>query len=352
MLGDLLAQATDEAAETTRQVEHEFAFHGVSRSSGTPLEMERRIRPIHARAVNDSMTLIVQFSERTRTPISELCDAAKPRLVAFTSAITDRTIHVAEQVNLTQQAAQARERLAQHVRNALRDVQIGFIKGRAATVAESSTNQSKALLLLKAIYDKTRNRTDPVFVAEIAGSLSEEEAKAAWRYLKNRGLIDTFNIAYTARISGAGVDAIENAQKHPDTPVSAFPSVTYNIVYNTVHVDTMSHSQVQQAGAQSTQSQTLSYSPEALGELNRLVKEFALHLDDLQLEARQKQKAAAQIATLKAQLMDEPDPIILRQAGHSLRNITEGAIGSLLAAAAAQPGVWIWVSQVMQRLFA
>lgn len=49
--------------------------------------------------------------------------------------------------------------------------------------------------------------------------------------------------------------------------------------------------------------------------------------------------------------MDDPDPVIVKQAGRTLRNITEGAIGSLLAAAATQPEVWTWASQTMRRLF-
>jgi hypothetical protein len=42
--------------------------------------------------------------------------------------------------------------------------------------------------------------------------------------------------------------------------------------------------------------------------------------------------------------------MIVEQAGRTLRNITEGAIESLLATAA-QPTVWARVSQVTQRLF-
>jgi hypothetical protein len=78
--------------------------------------------------------------------------------------------------------------------------------------------------------------------------------------------------------------------------------------------------------------------------------EFGNHLNELALDARQKQKAEAQIATLQAQLTDEPDPVIVRQAGRTLRNITEGAIGSLLATAV-QPAVWQWIQQVMAAHF-
>ena len=85
-------------------------------------------------------------------------------------------------------------------------------------------------------------------------------------------------------------------------------------------------------------------------DLARLVTEFTDHLNELALDARQKQKAEAQIATLKAQLTAEPDPVIVQQAGRTLRNVTEGAIGSLLATAA-QPPVWLRIHDVMRTLF-
>jgi len=84
-------------------------------------------------------------------------------------------------------------------------------------------------------------------------------------------------------------------------------------------------------------------------ELARLVKELAAHLSELNLDAQQNQRAEAQIAALRAELTGNPDPAIVRQAGRTLRNITEGAIGSLLATAA-QPGVWHWVHQALANI--
>src|SRR5438093_2990266 len=79
--------------------------------------------------------------------------------------------------------------------------------------------QSNALHMLQAIYDCTRDQTNPVFVTELNIGLGEEDSKAAWRYLKDKRLIQTFNLDYTARINAAGVDAIENARLHPDRPI-------------------------------------------------------------------------------------------------------------------------------------
>lgn len=350
MLDDILDRARTAAANTSAQVQAESSARGSLLSSGTVILMEQRLTPIHESALADAMRLIVQFSERTGIPIPELSDAAKPKLATLTSEITGAVATTANRIGPQQFLGQAKGRFERRVENALADVQIGFIQGRSAIVTENSTNQSRALRLLKFLYDATRARTEPVFIEELNSGLSEEDAKAAWRYLKDRGLIDTFNIAYTARINGAGVDAIEGARRRPDQPSANFPSVSYNIVYNTVHVGTINNSPVQQGGVQSTQNQNVTYSAQDIAELTRFVKEVASHMGELQLDAALKRKAEAQLATLQAQLADEPDPVIVKQAGRTLRNILEGAAGSLLATAA-QPTVWAWIHQAMQKLF-
>ena len=54
-----------------------------------------------------------------------------------------------------------------------------------------------------------------------------------------------------------------------------------------------------------------------------------------------------QIDIIKTELEGEPDPEIVTQGGRSLRNITEGAIASLVATAATQPAVWHWIQQTL-----
>jgi hypothetical protein len=81
-------------------------------------------------------------------------------------------------------------------------------------------------------------------------------------------------------------------------------------------------------------------------ELRKMVDEFSAHLSELDLDARQKQRAAAQLNLLKTELSDDPDLAVICQAIRSLRNITEGAIGSLLATAATNSGVWQWIMRM------
>lgn len=80
-------------------------------------------------------------------------------------------------------------------------------------------------------------------------------------------------------------------------------------------------------------------------DISRLVAELTAHIDELNLDARQRQRAEVQIAALKTEISGTPDPAIVRQAGRTLRNIIEGAIGSLLATAATNQDVWQWVHQ-------
>lgn len=95
-----------------------------------------------------------------------------------------------------------------------------------------------------------------------------------------------------------------------------------------------------------TQNTTVGVSPE---DLLRFVTEFTNHLDELALDQRQKERAKAQLAALRAESSGEPDPVIVKQAALSLRNITEGTIASLLATAV-QPTVWIWIHEILKVL--
>lgn len=227
----------------------------------------------------------------------------------------------------------------------LRLTSAGF---RAAPEFEREPTQLMALRLLAAIHERTRNTDQPIFVAEVAPQLglSDDEVQAAWRYLRDKRLIETFNLDYAARINAYGTDLIEKAEQHPDRPPPGFGSVTYN----TLHVHRMENSTVQQAGTHSTQTQLVSYGGKDLDDLRRAIDVMEQHLDELKLDSAAGNKALAQIATIKAQLADEPNPIIIKEAGRTLRNLTEGTISGLVAAAV-QPTVWNFVSDVLSRLF-
>jgi hypothetical protein len=84
-------------------------------------------------------------------------------------------------------------------------------------------------------------------------------------------------------------------------------------------------------------------------DLAKLVADFSSHIDELSLDGRQRQRAEAQLEILKTELDGEPDPEIIMQAGRTLRNTTEGAVGSLIATGL-QPSAWHWIHQVLASL--
>jgi hypothetical protein len=83
-------------------------------------------------------------------------------------------------------------------------------------------------------------------------------------------------------------------------------------------------------------------------ELETLVRQLTKHLDDLALNATEKKAVKIQLETLEAQLED-PDPVIIKQAGKSLRSLTEGVISSLIANGI-QPGVFHAIHDILSRI--
>lgn len=117
---------------------------------------------------------------------------------------------------------------------------------------------------------------------------------------------------------------------------------------NSVRIEHAVNSPVQQ-GMHSNQTQNANYSVPSNDDLRRLVDLMTAHLSELSLPQADERKAKSQLATIDAQLMDTPNPTIVKEAGKSLKNITEGAVGSILATAA-QPGIWGAVQSLLAAL--
>jgi hypothetical protein len=132
-------------------------------------------------------------------------------------------------------------------------------------------------------------------------------------------------------ISAKGVDVIEGTARSPVTVILSD------------HRISISHSSNVQIGHSNTITNETGIQ---LSDLTRLVEEITNHLDELKLDDRQKQRAEAQIATLRTEIAGEPDSAIVVQTLRTLRSITEGAIGSLVAAAI-QPNVWHWIQHTL-----
>jgi hypothetical protein len=122
------------------------------------------------------------------------------------------------------------------------------------------------------------------------------------------------------------------------------------IAFNTV-IHKMQDSTIQQAGPHSTQAYSATYAQQDFDDLKRALNVLTRNFEQLGLDPRLVNIAKAQITTLNAQLSDNPNPVIVKEAGKTLRNVTEGVIAGLITSAAEQPGVWQSVHDVLQRLF-
>ena len=113
---------------------------------------------------------------------------------------------------------------------------------------------------------------------------------------------------------------------------------------NTVNASTVINSPIQQGGEHSVMTQSVNnYSRE---DLQNLVKTFEERIDELSLDPAARRKVLAQVGTIKSQLEDDPNPAIIKEAGRTLRNITEGVIGSLISAAV-QPSIWVGIQHIL-----
>ena len=212
---------------------------------------------------------------------------------------------------------------------------------------ENETKKAGAALRILVELMKGQGPVPARKLAATIGS-SEAEALADLQYLEQRKLVNLHSLSgdpASASASATGIALYKNAKEHPDLPLPGFGSVSYN----TITIHQMHGGGIQQAGAHSTHHQTITYNSKDLDDLRQAVEILAQRIDELNLDAAAKRKALAQVDTIKAQLSDEPNPTILKEAGRTLRNITEGTIAGFITTAATEN--WQLVLGVLRRLF-
>lgn len=155
------------------------------------------------------------------------------------------------------------------------------------------------------------------------------------------GIIDTVRNRILDFVLRIEVEYPEAGEAQPGTkpiPEDKLQPLVHNVFYGPV-------GSVAQNSERFSQTANISIDQR---DLTRLVVELKKHLAELNLDTQPRQRAEAQISVLEAELAGEQDQTITRQAGRSLRTITEGAIGSLLAAAV-QPSLWQWIHDALNR---
>jgi len=177
---------------------------------------------------------------------------------------------------------------------------------------------------LKYLYDTTRGcELAHVPHTEImqGAALSEDDFKATLIYLMNEGVVD--GTRGSAWLTHAGVVEVEAALSQPDKPTQHFP-------VNIIHIEQMSHSQIQQGTVDSEQSGT--FTSLDLAEVAEFVVGLKTTLPQLRLTGDDEGIAQSDIATIETQLSSpRPNVGIIKESLRSIRNIAEGAAGSMAA---------------------
>ena len=128
------------------------------------------------------------------------------------------------------------------------------------------------------------------------------------------------------------VDLASHARKRIEAnSTSSKSGVTYNI-------GSVSNSPIQHVEAFGKGVQTTSY---GAADLTAIVSLYRLHVEELRLDQAERRRADAQVATIEAQLIDEPDSTIIQKAGRSLKTIVEGALGGAAGTALTSSAVWM-----------
>ena len=128
------------------------------------------------------------------------------------------------------------------------------------------------------------------------------------------------------------VDFTSAGRKLAAERVAPAPAQNINIGVN-------HNSPIQQVGKAESVVQNTNYKISS-NDLQEIVELYHNHVDELNLDAKTRQRADAQIAIIEAELQGEPDQELIKSVGKSLKTIVEGALGGAIAGLATSSGVW------------
>ena len=189
------------------------------------------------------------------------------------------------------------------------------------TIAERRLQRFR---VLNYVYEKSRgSELAAVPLDEIQGhfGLSQDDLIDAVTYLTREGLLS--GSSSRECLTHAGIVEIEAALSQPERPTEHFP-------VNIIHIGQMYQSQIQQGTADSTQTGT--FAPLDLAAVAEFIRGLKSELSQLGLAGDDEAVAQSDLATIESQLSSpRPKVDIIKESLRSIRNIAEGAVGSLAA---------------------
>jgi hypothetical protein len=200
--------------------------------------------------------------------------------------------------------------------------------GSRKQMVDVYSRQANRLRFLNELYERVggmRQRYEPFFDFAAELGIDGTEAVDIIQYLASERLIETTSAAVA--LSHWGIKEVEQARTRPNEPTEHFPAAV-----NIINVQSMVGSVIQQAGHGSPQSAQLQQND--LDAVAAFVAEVRNNLNQLSLSVDRLQELESDIAALESQLSSvRPKSAIIREALKSVRNILEGAAGSVMAAA-------------------
>jgi len=194
--------------------------------------------------------------------------------------------------------------------------------------------QRKRIELLNRLHELSNGDTDKyINGGELAIDIGfkngdEDEFRSIAKYLEDEGLINYIKVIGgfpgNLRISHLGIKEIEKALSNPDQPTDHFMAI------NVLNVQQMINSNVQQGTTSSVQ--IIEITSSTVDKFNQFINELEQSIDELQLDAGDKNELAADVNTVKAQLKSpKPKPKILSESLISIKRILEAATGGTIA---------------------
>jgi hypothetical protein len=331
MLGRLLAESAQAAAYERMLVQSEATKAGIS--GRMFFEMARRTEPLHRDALRRAGQLAVELAGRG-LKLDDLGRIAQGRLAAFERELVDPIETAASRFQVP--VNEIRAAFAARTADTMRDLEIGFVGGRAVEPPDVQTN---AFRLLQAIESESAGDV-PTFAVDVGKRIGmpEPEAIAAFGYLKDKNLIRSYAVPYTASVSAYGHDILREARAAPERPTAPFPNTTFNVINNYG-----AGAQIQQATHGSTQSRGLEADvvPAIQAALELLARDRARIADPAV-----RNELGADIDTVAAQLRKaEPDRFIVRTVLTTIRDLVVTVTGNAIT-----PATIDAVNQLLSRL--
>ena len=181
---------------------------------------------------------------------------------------------------------------------------------------------------LHRLYELTdTNRLASVSMWDIGNEfdLEQQETHNITDYLEGEGLLEYAALGGWIEITHYGILEVEQALSSPQEPTEHFPPVV-----NIIHVQSMTHSQIQQGNIDSTQ--TGKWTAAQTQELRDFLAHLEGKLDALSLAPDDEAEARVDVTTIKAQLESpRPHQVVIVEMLKSIRTILEKAAGSIVA---------------------